>query len=160
VLSVLGVVGLFQQGFRRDRVGIVAMFAAGAVCSVGLLFIHFEEVNVTDSGFRQDRYLVNEDDTLRLYNTATTPVTICTGTRSTCVNEGSGPTELRAPGLTLRPGETVKVAFARPGDVAITIANPGPKTTAPDAVVHVNEDPGPIPYIGPFGMFMSPAGGR
>jgi hypothetical protein len=116
--------------------------------SLALPFIHILEADVTEAGFAQATYRSSEELPLRLYNNATVPVRVCLGHSGVCCTDTAGHAALQGTGLTLQPGQTVKVATPTEGDYAITIADPASGTTMIDAVVHVNapaEDNGP-PY--------------
>jgi hypothetical protein len=152
VLVLLVVVGLLAKRralWRREVAGGTALAVVGALAGGSLLFIHVNELTVAHDGFRQPRYAVTTEVSLRLYNAATVPVTLCLGRGSTCgtadgvdpAGAGTAPSHLRAPGLTLGAGETVKVRFPRAGEHALTIVDPVAGMARVDTVVAVSSPP-------------------
>jgi hypothetical protein len=107
---------------------------AGAVAGLWLPFIHVGEVDVAGSGFRQARYVTTTKLALTFYDAASVPVTVCLGAHAVC-GTGAGPNQLKAPGLTLQPGQRVVVSFAQEGRFPLTILSPGGGMTAVDTVV-------------------------
>jgi hypothetical protein len=54
------------------------------------------------------------------YNPVPGPRTVCVGAHGVCAAEAEGPDALRAPGLTVQPGQTVDVRFAE-GDFGLNV---------------------------------------
>jgi hypothetical protein len=128
-LLVLGfAVGATRARLRRESIalfeakmgGFLVLLVAGAVSGLWLPFIHYDEADVGPGGFAQDLYVVSVHDDLMFYNPGPAPRTICLGAHGVCAAGGKGPDALRAPGLTVQPGQTVDVRFAE-GDFGLTV---------------------------------------
>jgi hypothetical protein len=128
-LLVLGFfVGATRARLRRESVGLfeaqmgwfLVLVAAGAVSGLWLPFIHYDEADVGPGGFVQDHYVVSIHSDLMLYNPGPAPVTVCLGAHGVCSTAPMGPGALRAPGLTVQPGQTVDVRFAD-GNYGLTV---------------------------------------
>ena len=110
--------------------------------------MHLDEVDVSSTGFAQARYLVDQDDSLRLYNPSDDAVTVCIGQHATCTNIDGGPDRLRGPGLRLEPGESRLINFAAASVLPLTVIDPAPNARFPDTSVTVqapsDRDSGPF----------------
>jgi hypothetical protein len=140
VLAVLAVVGILRGGSDTPlRVKLIgtAFLVALTLASGGLFFVHLDEVNVSTAGFAQSHYVVNQHGSLRFYNPSDAAVTVCVGQRAVCTTSEGSPDRLQAPGLTLRPDETLLIDFDNAAELSLTVTNPAAQSRFPDASVVV-----------------------
>jgi len=64
-----------------------------------------------------------------LYNPGPVPRTVCLGAHGVCSTASVGPDALRAPGLTVQPGQTIDVRFSD-GDYGLTVVADVPERDA------------------------------
>jgi len=147
-LLVLGfAAGATRARLRGESVGLFeakmgwfpVLLVAGAVSGLWLPFIHHDEADVGPGGFAQDHYVISIHDELMFYNPGPLPRTVCLGARGVCATGAEGPDALRAPGLTVQPGQTVDVRFPDGAFGLTVVADVPGRDAAVEAVTPVCE---------------------
>ena len=101
---------------------------AGAV--VLFLYLQFHkapELDVTAKGFSLSAIEINEGESIRFVNQSNATLVLCLGQDATCDANAIAPKALKRPGVELKPGDSINVAFEQYGIYNIT--NPNIKGT-------------------------------
>lgn len=112
----------------------LSLLVVGAVSGLALPFIHWEEVDVSERGFATTHYSVPMADSVRFYNSGSAPVTVVAA-------DPQAPEVLKAPGLTLRPGQATVIGFPREGTYHLSLVGTGAMSIVESFAP--SDDPGP-----------------
>jgi plastocyanin len=99
---------------------------AVAIAVVLFLYLRFHkapEMDLTSRGFSSSAVEINEGETIHLVNQSNVTQVLCLGVDKVCDAYAIAPKALKAPGIQLKPGDTINVVFEQYGIYNITSTN-------------------------------------
>lgn len=123
--------------------GILVAALALVLCSAPL-WRRDNTIDVESSGFHRGRYGFEVRD-FGLYNATDQPIRVCLGKAGVCGAGPGGAPQLRAPGLTIGPGETAAIRWPSRaiGKFTLTVADPPAVGSRRDAVLTLDKHADP-----------------
>jgi plastocyanin len=101
------------------------LFAVG-ITLVIFLYLQFHkapEMDLTAKGFSLSAIEINEGETIRFVNQSNMTQVLCLGQDAMCDTQAVAPKALKTPGIQLKPGDAIDVAFEQFGTYNITSTN-------------------------------------
>jgi plastocyanin len=102
---------------------VLFVVAIGLVLFLYLQFHKTPEMDITSQGFSLKAIEINEGETIRFVNSSNVTQVLCLGQDSMCDTLAVAPIALKMPGIQLKPGDTINVAFEQYGTYNITSTN-------------------------------------
>src|SRR5579863_9967246 len=81
------------------------------------------EMDLTSKGFSLSAIEINEGETIHFVNQSNVTQVLCLGQDATCDTGAVAPRALKMPGIQLKPGDAIDVAFEQYGVYNITSTN-------------------------------------
>lgn len=155
-LAVAGIVAAALVAIGRAVLGrgLGAPFVALLVLVVVLCSVPIwrrdDTIDVTDVGFRRAGYDFDSRD-FRVYNGTGAPIRVCLGAGGRCAPDAKGAGRLRAPGLTVGPGDAARVGWpaGTTGRFTLTVADPPSAMTRPGTRLRIRTPPRSEPGYDP-----------
>lgn len=97
-----------------------------AIALVLFFYLHFHkapEMDLTAKGFSLSAVEINEGETIHFVNQSNVTQVLCLGHDATCDAGAIAPRALKTPGIQLKPGDAINVAFEQYGVYNITSTN-------------------------------------
>ncbi len=97
-----------------------------AIALVIFFYLQFHkapELDLTSKGFSLSTVEINEGETIHFVNQSNVTQVLCLGQNATCDAGAIAPKALKMPGIQLKPGEAINVAFEQYGVYNITSTN-------------------------------------
>ncbi len=97
-----------------------------AITLVIFFYLQFHkapELDLTSKGFSLSTIEINEGETIHFVNQSNVTQILCLGLNATCDAGAVAPKTLKTPGIQLKPGEAIDVAFEQYGTYNITSTN-------------------------------------
>ena len=97
-----------------------------AIALVVFFYLQFHkapEMDLTSKGFSLSAIEINEGETIHIVNQSNVTQVLCLGQDATCDAGAVAPKALKMPGIQLKPGATIDVAFEQFGVYNITSTN-------------------------------------
>lgn len=102
---------------------VLFMVAIALVVFFYLQFHKAPEMDLTSKGFALSTIEINEGETIHFVNQSNVTQILCLGQDATCDAGAVAPKTLKTPGIQLKPGEAINVAFEQYGVYNITSTN-------------------------------------
>ena len=102
---------------------LLFVVAAALVIFLYLQFHKAPEMDLTPKGFSLSAIEINEGETIHFVNQSNVTQVLCLGQDATCVANALAPKALKTPGIQLKPGDAIDVAFEQYGTYNITSTN-------------------------------------
>jgi len=97
-----------------------------AIALVIFFYLQFHkapEMDLTSRGFSLSTVEINEGETIHFVNQSNVTQVLCLGVDKVCDTHAVAPKALKAPGIQLKPGDTITVVFEQYGTYNITSTN-------------------------------------
>ncbi len=97
-----------------------------AIALVIFFYLQFHkapEMDLTSTGFSLSAIEINEGETIHFVNQSNVTQVLCLGQDATCDAGAVAPKALKTPGIQLKPGAAIDVAFEQYGIYNITSTN-------------------------------------
>lgn len=97
-----------------------------AIALVIFFYLQFHkapELDLTSKGFSLSTIEINEGETIHFVNQSSVTQVLCLGQDATCDAGAIAPRVLKMPGIQLKPGQAIDVAFEQFGVYNITSTN-------------------------------------
>lgn len=97
-----------------------------AIALVLFFYLQFHkapEMDLTAKGFSLSAIEINEGETIHFVNQSNVTQVLCLGHDATCDAGAIAPKALKTPGIQLKPGDAINVAFEQYGVYNITSTN-------------------------------------
>lgn len=97
-----------------------------AIALVLFFYLQFHkapELDLTSKGFTLSTIEINEGETIHFVNQSNMTQVLCLGVDATCDAGAVAPRTLKMPGISLKPGQAIDVAFEQYGTYNITSTN-------------------------------------
>jgi plastocyanin len=102
----------------------VLFIVAGALVIFFYLQFHkAPELDLTSKGFSLSTIEINEGESIDFVNQSNMTQVFCLGVDATCDTTAVAPKALKVPGVALKPGQSIHVAFELYGTYNITLTN-------------------------------------
>ena len=88
-----------------------------------LQFHKAPELDLTSKGFSLSTLEINEGESIHFVNQSNVTQVLCLGVDATCSANALAPKALKMPGIALKPGQSIDVAFEQYGTYNITSTN-------------------------------------
>ena len=102
------------------------LLLALAIALVVFLYLQFHkapEMDLTSKGFSLSAIEINEGETIHFVNQSNVTQVLCLGVDSVCDAQAVAPKALKMPGIQLKPGDAIDVAFEQYGVYNVTSTN-------------------------------------
>ncbi len=97
-----------------------------AIALVLFFYLQFHkapELDLTAKGFSLSTIEINEGETIHFVNQSSVTQVLCLGVDATCDTHAVAPKALKMPGIQLKPGDAINIAFEQYGIYNITSIN-------------------------------------
>lgn len=97
-----------------------------AIALVIFFYLQFHkapEMDLTSKGFSLSAIEINEGETIHFVNQSNVTEVLCLGQDAVCDTRAVAPKALKTPGIQLKPGDAINVAFEQYGIYNITSTN-------------------------------------
>ena len=117
-----------MSGSRKILLYLIVPPVLFAVAIVLVLFLYLQfhkapEMYLTSKGFSLKAIEINEGETIHFVNSSNMTQVLCLGQDTMCDTHAVAPKALKMPGIQLKPGDTINVAFEQYGIYNITSTN-------------------------------------